>query len=397
MILSLRNLLIICVVLLGLACKNLNRQSVEITNRQLKPALGWGSVGSGLSGTVNALAVYNGNLYAGGRIDSAGGAPVSGIAMWDGYSWHSVGKGITGNVKALTVYHNELYAGGFFDSAGGKPYSCIAKWNGTNWSDVDTLADVIAMTTYNNRLYATGFNDSTDERTTHTIGSWDGSEWDSLGNPDKDWEIKSLCSYNGNLYGGGKISGDSNLIVMAKHGWTLIRKPFRFEINTMLQYNDELYTGGDDVASNSASHIMKWNGKIWSTPGTGLKGQIKSLALYNGKLYAGGQFARVGNEYAGCLAVLNEVDWQAVGGGVNLSNIALETKCPTTPSNLVIYVDNTPNKRGVIYYDTLFANISVNAMVEYKGELYIAGKFDIAGGLPAQNIARYKEPAKLNK
>jgi len=397
MILSMRNLLLITIVLCGLGCKNLKRNSSQSDGRQLKASPGWDSLGAGIKGTINAMVVYNGDLYVGGRIDSAGNIPMHGIAMWDGHNWHSVGKGITGNVNALAVYHNELYAGGFFDSAGGKPYSCIAKWNGTKWSDVDTLNDAIAMTTFNNRLYATGFNDSSDEKTTHTIGSWDGAMWDSLLNPDKNWEIRALCTYNGNLYAAGRISGDSNLIVLARHGWSIIRKPFKFDVNTMLQFNSELYFGGSDVLGNGASHIIKWNGKAWNVPGSGLKGQVKSLAAYNGKLYAGGQFARVGNKYAGCLAMLNDTDWQAVGGGVNLESIELENKCPATESNLVIYVDNTPNKRGVIYYDTLFANISINAMAEYEGELYIGGKFDIAGGVPAQNIARYKEPAKLNQ
>ncbi len=395
-ILSMRNLLLIVVVLFAIGCKNAHKNGYGHATRVLKPSIGWDSVGSGIKGTVNALAVYKGNLYAGGGIDSAGGMPIHGIAMWDGSKWHSVGSGIRGNVNALIVYKDELYAGGYFDSAGGKPYSCIAKWNGIKWSDVDTINDVIALATFNNRLYATGFNDSADNRTTHTIGTWDGKEWDSISNPDKRWELRSLCPYNNNLYAGGRVGKDSSLVVLGKYGWAIVGKSFPFEISTMLEYKNELYLAGGDASGNSSTHIMKWNGKAWGKPGAGLKGQIKSLAIYNNRLYTGGQFARVNGVYTGCIASWDDTAWAASGGGINLKSVELEKICPVNEANLVVYVDTTPNKRGMIYYDTLFANLSVNAMLEYKGQLYIAGKFDYAGGVPSQNIARYKDPAKQN-
>ncbi|HXP49046.1 MAG TPA: hypothetical protein VN922_03785 [Bacteroidia bacterium] len=392
-----RNFLLIPLILFVVGCKNINKRMSVHARRDMQAHPGWDSLGSGIKGCVNALAIYKDNLYVGGRIDSAGGKRMHGIAMWDGQNWYSVGKGISGNVNSLVVYNGELYVGGFFDSAGGKPFNCIARWNGTEWSDVDTLEDIIAMTTYNNRLYATGFNDTTDEKTTHTIGAWDGKEWDTLNNPDKNWEIRSLCAYKGLLYGGGRIYEDTNLIVFKRRMWSFVNRAFKFDINAMLEYNDELYVAGGDASGNTDPHIYKWNGTLWSKPGAGLKGEIKSLAVYSNKLYAGGQFARVNKQFAGCLACWDGNTWNAIDGGVNLNNVVLEKICPVTDGNLVVYVDTTPNTRGVVYYDTLFANLTVNAMLEYKGQLYIAGKFDFAGGVAAQNIARYKEPARLNQ
>jgi hypothetical protein len=89
--------------------------------------------GKGVNGVVYALAVYNGKLYAGGTFDSAGGAPAKNIASWDGTTWNAVGSGVNDTVYSLTSYGSSLIAAGLFDSAGGIRCNKIARWNGTTW------------------------------------------------------------------------------------------------------------------------------------------------------------------------------------------------------------------------------------------------------------------------
>ena len=90
----------------------------------------WSSVGSGLSvkGTINAFAIYNGKLVAGGFFDSAGGAPAANIANWDGNNWNTMCKGVNNAVYALAVYNNALYAGGLFNTAGNVNANYIATY-----------------------------------------------------------------------------------------------------------------------------------------------------------------------------------------------------------------------------------------------------------------------------
>ena len=57
-----------------------------------------------------ALAVYNGDLIAGGDFTSAGGASAAHIARWNGSSWQAVGSGIGGSVFALGIYDGEVIA-----------------------------------------------------------------------------------------------------------------------------------------------------------------------------------------------------------------------------------------------------------------------------------------------
>jgi hypothetical protein len=106
----------------------------------------WSAVGTGLSGGVSVLKVFDGGgssgpaLYAGGAFQLAGGAPARHVAKWDGQSWTALGLGTSQSIEALSVFDDgsgsgpALYAGGLFTLAGGAPANYIAKWDGQTWS-----------------------------------------------------------------------------------------------------------------------------------------------------------------------------------------------------------------------------------------------------------------------
>ena len=81
----------------------------------------WHALGLGIQGTVRALAVGQGGVYAGGDFIVAGGMLVNHIAFWNGSSWEALGAGLDGSVYALAVHGNVLYAGGAFGWAGTSP------------------------------------------------------------------------------------------------------------------------------------------------------------------------------------------------------------------------------------------------------------------------------------
>src|SRR6187431_2507401 len=89
----------------------------------------WSAVGTGVTGFVDALTAYNGSLYAGGTIVTAGGSPVSNIAKWNGSTWSSPASGVGGNVTCMTVYNGELFAAGTFNASSGVNTLNIARWN----------------------------------------------------------------------------------------------------------------------------------------------------------------------------------------------------------------------------------------------------------------------------
>jgi hypothetical protein len=154
----------------------------------------WMPVGSGMSigGYVDAMSIFNGNLYVGGLFDSAGGIAAINIAEWNGTVWNGLGSIINGNccvppdVEALTVFNGNLYAGGAFDSVGGILVNTIAEWNGTKWDSLQNgmsggwaegggfggLTYTRALMGYKGSLYAGGAFSFAGPTTVYNIAKW---------------------------------------------------------------------------------------------------------------------------------------------------------------------------------------------------------------------------------
>lgn len=123
----------------------------------------WSPLGLGVNSTVYALAVSGNDLYVAGdftRATNTGGASVSvnRIAKWNGTTWSALGSGMNGTVLALAVSANDVFAGGSFTTAAGGPASRIAKWNGSAWSALGSGLNNNArsLTLLDRNLYAAG-------------------------------------------------------------------------------------------------------------------------------------------------------------------------------------------------------------------------------------------------
>jgi len=323
----------------------------------------WSSLGSGsIAFEVNAMAVYNGDLYAGGTITNAGGIPANRIARWNGTNWDSVGSGMNMNtgtaISSLAVYNGELYAGGLFDTAGGVVAHGIARWNGTNWSSVGNgLGAVFALAVFNGDLYAAGNFSTAAGFPGNNIAKWNGTSWDSLGsgtNP----EVTCLTVYNGALYAGGDFTTAGGVAAHRIAKWNGIQwDSLGSGMNSYLYglgvYNGELYAGGQfNSAGNIPAHgIAKWNGTVWDSVGTGTDYLVRSIISFDGKLFAGGYFTTAGGIPANHIATWNGVQWDTVASGTD---------------------------------------DAVTSFVENGGDLYVAGWFSNAGNIAASKIAKWK-------
>ena len=81
-----------------------------------------------------------GALYVGGGFTDAGGiAAADRIAKWNGSSWSAVSNSMSeipsnGSVAAIAVSGGKVYAGGTFRDAGGDARAdFLAVWDGTSW------------------------------------------------------------------------------------------------------------------------------------------------------------------------------------------------------------------------------------------------------------------------
>jgi trimeric autotransporter adhesin len=96
----------------------------------------WRPVGTGVNWTVRAMKVFDpdgpgplpARLIVGGGFDRAGGLPASGIAAWDGTNWAALGAGVDGGVRSMAIWRNRLVVAGEFWSAGGVVSPGMAFW-----------------------------------------------------------------------------------------------------------------------------------------------------------------------------------------------------------------------------------------------------------------------------
>jgi len=121
-----------------------------------------------------------------------------------------------------------------------------------------------------------------------------------------------------------------------------------------------LYAGGlfTEAGGNPANHIARWNGQTWDTLGDGIDGLVYSIAVDGfGNVYAGGQFVFGSSMEIQSIAKWNGITWSALQSGVSIAGV----------------------KPGFVYTMT----------IDRYGFLYVGGRFDHAGGIPANNIARW--------
>ncbi|MCB0212770.1 MAG: hypothetical protein KDJ52_25735 [Anaerolineae bacterium] len=118
----------------------------------------WFTLGNGLDGDVDALAIIGNELYVGGNFTQAGTINAKDIARWNlaTNQWSSVGGPIGSStcngsiyceeVNAFTVIGTDLYVGGIFTVAGSTVVNNIARWNtvSQSWSALGSGINVVA-------------------------------------------------------------------------------------------------------------------------------------------------------------------------------------------------------------------------------------------------------------
>ena len=87
-------------------------------------------------------------LIAGGNFTIAGDTVANRIAYFDGIQWHAYGYGLgkndlTDHVDALCMYNNQLYAAGYFTTSGTSLVNNIARWNDATGVSEATESNIV--------------------------------------------------------------------------------------------------------------------------------------------------------------------------------------------------------------------------------------------------------------
>jgi len=111
------------------AVKLVNSTWTPVGNEIEPGTFGYGAV---------AIAAIGDDLYIGGDFTAVGGdTNVAYVAKLVGTNWVALGSGVNGTVRALAVWNGQLLVGGAFTQAGGNTNIVgLAKWDGTSWSPI---------------------------------------------------------------------------------------------------------------------------------------------------------------------------------------------------------------------------------------------------------------------
>lgn len=317
---------------------------------------------------VFALQQYKGALYA------ALGTTANDAEVWsyDGDSWTKVGgdsinSGWTTNyeqVNALTVYNGDLYAGLGVTANDSE----IWRWNGSSWAKVGgdglnsswatgiNIENVLSMAVYDGQLYA-GLGSTIGDA---EIWRYNGSTWTKVGGDGlaSSWntnyeEVYTMRVYDGKLIAGlGSGTDDAEIWQYDGSTWSIIGGDGTNEswtggtyerIRSMAVYNGDLYAGIGDTASDG--EVWRWNGATWIQIGgdgdgwTNVIEYVSTLIDYKGKLFAGtGNSANVdgavwsygNNAFLSSSQSSQDTDWHHIAATYN-------------GSTMKIYIDGVEN------------------------------------------------------
>ena len=325
-------------------------------------------------------------------------------------NWSALGTGMNFYVAALAVIGSDLYAGGRFTTAGGVSANYIAKWNGSSWSPLGSGMNgaVIALAVIGADLYAGGEFTTAGGVNANYIAKWNGSSWSALGSG-MDATVNALTVHGTDLYAGGNFgtAGGASANAIAQwngSSWSTLGSGMNGGVAALVVLGTDLYAGGafSTAGGVSASRIAKWNGSSWSALGSGMDGSVLALAVIGTDLYAGGGFTTAGGVSANYVAKWDGSSWFAlssgmgaqIGGYAQLEGLAVIgtdlyagglfiTAGGVSANNIAKWNGSSWSALGS------GTNTVTRALAAIGTDLYAGGAFTTAGGVSANYVAKW--------
>ena len=302
---------------------------------------------SPLGGGVGTFGVYrmetdpsDQKLYIGGGFGLVEDSLFPAITAWNSNGYERLGCGL----------HNGTW-------------DCVTSWNGSGTGPVTDIEF------WNGELYTCGAFSHSGQTSVSRIARWDGTAWQPLG-LGADQTIGSIRSLSDGFYATGYFSVIDTVPALGLARWDGTRWHSvhdlpdinsGFGTNSIFdvcEYNGMLYIAGN-FGGPYGYRISRWNGTVWEPVGNGFLGVdawVYRMEVHDGLLYIAGVFSTTdypGNPGSGIVAYDGST-WYDLGGG-------------TTGS----------------------VNNAVNELLWWHDTLYIAGSFNMIGGVPSDGLARW--------
>ena len=249
---------------------------------------------------IRAIVAYQDKTYLAGSFVRVQNVSSKHIAAFDGSSVLPLGSGVDGIVNDLIVYKNVLVVGGAFTKVirqPGKRFGYfntgtirsggLATWDGHDWGVLESrpFHGIVASMHVNDSIIYVGGRFS-DKGRQNNLARFNGSSWSSLCG-------SALAGHQDNC---GVTGG---------------------EVLAITTFKENLYAGGSFVRAGGvvAHKIARWDGRDWFAM-SGFDGDVHSLAILDGIVYAGGVFGGKRDSPYSYLAQWRMESWQRLHRGV---------------------------------------------------------------------------------
>jgi hypothetical protein len=400
-------------------------------------------------GPIGDRGFLNGETYIATTVPNnfQTGQPMAPFAKWTGTGYARVGSGTNpgGQVQSITTFGGKFYLGGNFTSIDGVTAAHFATFDGTSFAAVPGI-DVTQNFSLNARpivrdgkIYMVGVFRLTGETMfSGGVVEFDGTSWTRVGPTipsitfSSEWLLQFdeagvphvvVATNNGlnsesvqlfKLQGGAWQSVGSAVTVSGRLYWAI---GFTGALRDMaFGPGGELYVVGTFrrlSGSTTVGGIIKFDGNAWGPgAGTGAEGVVNVVEYNEGKLYVAGQFETLDGRQFGAVGYTTDgVNWvravsaTTLGLGDRSSAVAKMGNDIYVGGNFETAGDKIVN--GIARWDgtrwhALGSGIgklatgsiypeatepSINKIIPVGTKLYVAGRFETAGGIHTGPVA----------
>lgn len=219
---------------------------------------------------------------------------------------------------------------------------------GINGEGVQGL-EVNKLLVHEGRLVIAGEFTSFNGHPCSNVVRWDGGNGiedlpGAFGEGDK---IFDMLEVDGGLIAAGRDNGAHVVKRWIDGQWAQLGGAFAGEIKTLAYYDGTLYAGGaftEYDGDMGIAFIAAWNGTVWQRVGDGLNDVVHALAVFGSKLYAAGRFTQdaAGSAALMHMAAFDGSNWEDVDQGLNGKAVALLVH----EGRLIVWGDFTSNIGG---------------------------------------------------
>jgi trimeric autotransporter adhesin len=403
-------------------------------------AMDWYAMADGLPDPVYELvSTPSGSLYALTNQKTARSATPSKYTLfqWINGNWKIISGPFTGapdsNIIDSMVWDGQdgFYIGGRFTAAAGLAVNGIIQWDGKTWKALTNTLPIRGIFSVNTlaigpdgQLYAGGALVTGPDEQTDWVFAWDGQTWKEIGRP-MPGPVESLAfSTTGQLVAlvgkstfDGKWSSIPLEFVSSFKEWLPITSGLPLISGGFLipkGSNSRVLTFYPANIGQSANEIAAWEGSRWQAwfdPDRWDKyhePQVRAVVA-NGKVYVLGQFSLMGRMSTDNITAWDGKEWNSLAlpdkmdGGIKgqINDLVID-------QNGVVTVAGKFNSAGyikannIVRWDTKAwqalgdgTNGPINALaLDLNGRIFVAGNFSQAGGKAALGLAEWDPSTK---